>query len=330
MPRDRKRASLVASATPNKRTARALPPGDGESSSVRKRSSPAGSSDVCFCGGAAAADGNWTKVSKNAAMSRPLQGEGARIRASVTSHVSDWLLWQLADSAFPTGGFAHSAGLEAAWQHGEIRNRTELASFADSSLHQFGRSALPFVTMAHHQPDRLDEFDRLCEAFTTNHVANRASCIQGRAFLSAVERIFGLCSRRREEDHFKSEFRIPNSGMERNLLAPAATGDVQKLPPFAHFAPVFGAVMRRLDIPSDTAVRLILFSHLRSVLAAAVRLNIVGPMEAQALQHRLSPRAEQILNRCKSLTQDDFAQTAPLLDLWQGAQDRLYSRLFQS
>ena len=29
-------------------------------------------------------------------------------------------------------------------------------------------------------------------------------------------------------------------------------------------------------------------------------------------------------------TLDDIAQTAPLLELWQGAQDRLYSRLFQS
>ena len=31
-----------------------------------------------------------------------------------------WMVLQLADSAFPTGGFAHSAGLEAAAQAGEI------------------------------------------------------------------------------------------------------------------------------------------------------------------------------------------------------------------
>ena len=72
------------------------------------------------------------------------------------------------------------------------------------------------------------------------------------------------------------------------------------------------------------------FNHLRSVLAAAVRLNIIGPMEAQMLQHRLTPKAEEIRTRCESLTLDQIAQTAPLLDLWQAAQDRLYSRLFQS
>ena len=53
-------------------------------------------------------------------------------------------------------------------------------------------------------------------------------------------------------------------------------------------------------------------------------------MEAQVLQQSLSPRIEQVLNACASLTLDQVAQTAPLLDLWQGAQDRLYSRLFQS
>ena len=29
--------------------------------------------------------------------------------------VDSWLVWQIADSGFPTGGFAHSGGLEAAW-----------------------------------------------------------------------------------------------------------------------------------------------------------------------------------------------------------------------
>ena len=213
---------------------------------------------------------------------------------------NNWLVWQLVDSAFPTGGFAHSAGLEAAWQHGEVRGRTDLVSFIEASFNQLGHGALPFVIAAFDWPEKISEFDHLCDAFTTNHVTNRASRAQGKALLAAAERIFN------------SEFGIRNSDFH------------------FHLAPVFGACLRQLKISRQTTSRLFFFNHLRGVLAAAVRLNIVGPMEAQSLQHRLAPRAEEILTRCESLTPDDIAQTTPLLELWQGAHDRLYSRLFQS
>lgn len=226
----------------------------------------------------------------------------AMVRASDFGlRISDFTIWQLTDSAFPTGGFAHSSGLEAAWQHREVRGRDELVSFLEASLDQLGHASLPVVTAAFASPEKLDEYDSLCEAFTTNHVANRASRAQGRAFLSAVERVFKL--------------KIGNQKIE-----------IQ----FAHFAPMFGACLRRLQIPRETALRMFFFNHLRGVLAAAVRLNIVGPMEAQVLLQRLAPKAEEILRRCEKLSLDDLAQTAPLLELWQGAQDRLYSRLFQS
>jgi urease accessory protein len=213
----------------------------------------------------------------------------------------DWLIWQLVDSAFPTGGFAHSLGLEAAWQHGEVRNRVELVSFIEAGLHQLGHAALPFVTAAYDKPEQIAELDRFCDAFTTNHIANRASRAQGRAFLTAVNRIYKL--------------EIENQKLEIQL---------------AHFAPVFGMCLRQLNVSRETTGRMFFFSQLRSLLAAAVRLNIIGPMEAQILQQRAAIKAEQVLIRCQSLSLDDLAQTSSLLDLWHGAQDRLYSRLFQS
>jgi len=210
---------------------------------------------------------------------------------------ADFLLWQLSDSALPTGGFAHSSGLEAAWQHGEVANRTELVSFVETSLVQLGRAMLPFISAAFDEPERLDEIDALCDAFTTNHVANRASRQQGRALLAVAKRAFQV-----------------------EMASPR----------FAHFPPVFGAALRRLGMPRETALRLFCFNHLRSLMAAAVRLNLIGPMEAQSLQHRLSTSAEAVRCRCETLTLEDIAQTSPLMDLWQGTQDRLYSRLFQS
>jgi len=228
--------------------------------------------------------------------------------------LSDFTFWQLADSAFPTGGFAHSAGLEAAWQHGEVRNRDDLVSWVNASLQQLGRAALPFVVAAHAEPERWEEFDELCDAFTTNHVANRASRAQGKALLSAVQRIFSVGPAPRLTSPKTENMKTANMPVLR----------------FHHFPCVFGGAMRRLGISRETAIRLFFFNHLRGVMAAAVRLNLVGPMEAQLLQHRLNATAENVLKKCESLTLDDIAQTAPLLDVWQGAQDRLYSRLFQS
>lgn len=222
---------------------------------------------------------------------------------------TDWLVWQLIDSAFPTGGFAHSVGLEAAWQHGEVRGRAELLAFAEASLDQLGHAALPFATAAYDNPERLLGLDRLCEVFTTNHVANRASRAQGWALLSAVERIFSM---------------RPASGGGTNGAAKIPA------PQFAHYAPVFGSCLQRLGVSRELTMRMFCFNHLRGVFAAAVRLNIIGPMEAQALQHQLGPAMTAMLAACESLPPEAVAQTAPLLDLWQGAQDRLYSRLFQS
>jgi urease accessory protein len=218
---------------------------------------------------------------------------------------SDWLLWQLADSAFPTGGFAHSGGLESAWQHGEIVNATALESFLKASIAQCGHGALPFVTAALKAPERLFELDELCDAFTTNHVANRASRLPGRALFASARQIFSSPA----------------------LVAACPDGGSA---PCGHWAPVFGVVAAALGLDQETGARLFLFLHLRGLVSAGVRLGIVGPLQAQSIQHRLAPYAESILHRCQELGLEDLAQTAPLMDLWQGTQDRLYSRLFQS
>jgi urease accessory protein len=214
----------------------------------------------------------------------------------------DWLLLQLADSAFPTGGFAHSSGLEAAAQLGEV-SEGDVGAWAAQTIWQTGFQSLPFVGAAHDAPRELAALDRSCDSLLNNPIANRASRRQGRAFMAVCSEAFALRRLRRWAD---SE--------ELGL----------------HHAPAFGAAAAELGTTKLDAQRLYLFTSLRSGLSAAVRLGLTGPLESQRLQARLSPTLEAALARCGAIPVEDAAQTAPILDLVQGAQDRLYSRLFQS
>lgn len=216
-----------------------------------------------------------------------------------------WRVLQLADSGFPTGGFAHSGGLEAAVQQGEVRERESLERFVRELLWQTGHGPLPLLGAAWREPSSLGALDARAESFLTNHVANRASRTQGRAFLDTCARIF--------------------PGPVGPLRQAAREAGVRY-----HHAPLFGAVLRTLDVELSDAQQLLLSLTLRGALSAAVRLGIAGTHESHQLQNRCAPLLDEVLERCAGLGLESLAQTAPLMDLLGSTHDRLYSRLFLS
>src|SRR5438477_5716628 len=82
--------------------------------------------------------------------------------------LEEWRVWQLLDSAFPTGGFAHSAGLEAAWQQGWIRAGREVRQFVLESVRQSVLGAIPFINGIYAGRDVL-ELDEWMESMLVNH-----------------------------------------------------------------------------------------------------------------------------------------------------------------
>ena len=223
----------------------------------------------------------------------------------MTRFTSSWLEWQLADSAFPVGGYAHSSGLEAAWQQGEV-NAGSLDRFVCDAIAQAGSSAVPFVCAAHDDPSALPAIDQRCDAFLRNPVANRASRVQGRAWIGTIERSFP-----RPEVH-------------------AFCDTVRAQPIGRHYAPLVGAALRTLGVDRDAAARLFLFGVCRGTFSAAVRLGIVGTTDAQRMLAERADDLDRTLASSVMLSVDEAAHTSPLADLWQASHDRLYSRLFQS
>lgn len=75
-----------------------------------------------------------------------------------------------------------------------------------------------------------------------------------------------------------------------------------------------------------------MLNHAKAVLSAAVRASVMGPYQAQTFL--ASDEIRNLINeriRLDFYTRpEDAGQVAPVLDLWLGRHELLYSRIFNS
>ncbi|PRQ22482.1 putative urease accessory protein UreF [Rosa chinensis] len=221
-----------------------------------------------------------------------------------------WGQWQLLDSILPTGGFAHSFGLEAAIQARIVSGPEDLQTFVIHHLENTASLLLPFVYSTTISPDleSLRRHDKILDAMLTNEVGRKASIAQGSALMRVAAAVY-------------SEIPSLKSMRETSL----SNGVVS-----FHHAPMFGLICGLLGLDSSTSQRAFMFVTMRDVISAATRLNLVGPLGAAVLQHHIAPISEAILNQWKDRPIEEACQTVPLLDIVQGCHSYLFSRLFCS
>ncbi|XP_026413101.1 urease accessory protein F-like [Papaver somniferum] len=227
-----------------------------------------------------------------------------------TNHLLQWSQWQLIDSILPTGGFAHSFGLEAAMQAQTVMGPEDLKTFVIHLLENTGSLLLPFVYEANKSPnlDTWTKLNRTLEATLTTEVSKKASVSQGSALLRVAASVFP---------------EVPSLKTMRDKLLGSGTVSF-------HHAPVFGLTCGLLGFDSGTSQRAYVFMTMRDVLSAATRLNLVGPLGAAALQHQIAYVAEEIVRKWMDRPVEEACQTSPLLDTIQGCHGYLFSRLFCS
>ncbi|XP_010251851.1 PREDICTED: urease accessory protein F isoform X2 [Nelumbo nucifera] len=225
-------------------------------------------------------------------------------------HILQWSQWQLLDSILPTGGFAHSFGLEAAVQAYMVSKPEDLKTYVIHVLENTGSLLLPFVYAASKCPnmDTYTRLDKILDATLTNEVSKKASISQGSALLRIAAAVF---------------VELPSLKKMRDTLLGSGTVSF-------HHAPVFGLICGLLGFDSETSQRAYMFITMRDTISAATRLNLVGPLGASVLQHQIAHIAEELLSKWMNRAVEEACQTAPLLDTVQGCHGYLFSRLFSS
>ena len=208
-------------------------------------------------------------------------------------------LLQLCDSAFPTGAYAFSDGLETFTQTGQIRTAAQLEQLLAVQLqYGWGSLDLPACALAwaaYPDPEKLEELDAHLTAFKVIQTVRNSSLRIG-----------------------------ANLGRTAQTLWP----QIGELP--IHQATVFGAVARALEIPQRDAVTGFASSWLIGKATASTRLFKIGGLETQTVVARLQPLATEAIERSLETALDDLSSFTPTLDLAAQQQASLPLRLFQS
>jgi len=205
----------------------------------------------------------------------------------------------LADSRFPAGAHAHSAGLESAAAAGRVHDASSLHEFLIGRLHSAALVAASFAAVACQceEPETLAELDHEHEVRLVSPALRVASRRLGRQLLRVA--------------------RATWPGPRLELLATlAAEGPHQPL--------ALGVVCAAAGLSAEDAALCAVQGTITVPASAAIRLLGLDPNEVSGVLARLAPAADRVAARALTLARmaqlkNDFsflpALGSPLLDL---------------
>ncbi|EFQ27935.1 urease [Colletotrichum graminicola] len=250
-------------------------------------------------------------------------------KPSLSLTLSNHYLLLLSDSALPLGSFAFSSGLESYLAH--TRGRSSFNVFLPESISAYASTTLPFVVAAHRDPNALAELDDHLDAAIICTVGRRASIAQGRALLSIWERSFATSLPAHVVATLQPYVAMLKAATSSRV---SSTADDSAEPPlvFAHLAPLFGAVSNLVGLSLQQTAYIFMMGHVKALISAAVRASMFGPYQAQKVL--ASTQVQQLITAAIDREWDTpierAGQTMPVMDLWIGRHEVLYSRIFNS
>jgi urease accessory protein len=145
----------------------------------------------------------------------------------------------LADGRLPSGGHAHSGGLEAQVSAGRVRDVDALGGFLRGRLATGGLVTAAFAAAACRRPGQWRELDEGVDARTPSPALRKASRAQGRALLRAGRAMWALAP------------------IGRDVHQPVALGSLAAAAGLAPAEAAAAAVHGTVTGPASAAVRLL-------------------------------------------------------------------------
>ena len=260
-------------------------------------------------------------------------GTSARLSSGSPENPSSyWTAFILADSALPSGSFAHSSGLEAASQCNLLSSGSDdVARFVQSATRSTVQQGAPLIRQSHawarkqlqeeeqqqQTGSEWKELDEYAQALlVANEPACRTSLDQGRSLLRIA-----------------MKWNRPSAGKSGQVAArkrailETVLQQTVSCQQSGHLATVLGVVTALWELTDEQACQLLSYCAARDTVSAAVRLNLVGPLASVGMIADAQEAAEQSIGTSDLST---AAGCAPAIDAVQPCHDLLSTRLFRT
>ena len=221
-------------------------------------------------------------------------------------------LMQLADSFFPSGSFTLSHGLESLVQTEQLRSPKDLQTFLRLLLrNKVGTTDVVALIHAYRESVQDDleaviQIDNCLFAQTLIQKTRETQRKSGRALLMVANSTW-------------------QDKQLNRLNRDATSGKIHCLHPV-----IFAVVGRVANLSEEDTVLAFLHNFVTGLLGAAIRLGVLGHMQAQQLLLNLAPEIEETWQTAKSMSLEEMYSCIPTIDLAQMQHQKLSRRLFAS